>query len=392
MVVRADDPLPEPTEDLADLARRGRLLVLETVSNSGAGHIGGPLSAMDLLVALYFRVLRIRPDQPDWPERDRFILSKGHSAIGLYVTMALRGYFPVDELATFDQGDSRLQGHPDMTRLPGLDASTGSLGQGLAVGVGIALGARMRGLGFQTYVMLGDGETQEGMVWESVMVAARYGLGNLTAIVDCNGLQQYGWPATPGGGDRADRRDPLAGVRPARDALTAFGWRVARDRRARHRGDRRRLRRRPRGGPGGRPTAILATTVKGRGVSFLEDRFEWHARVATADEVAAAAMELAPADRRIRGPGRPGGARERGLVTQAMRDAWAEALCAVAADNPDLARPRRRPRDLDAGRPVRRRYPTASSRWASPSRTWSASRPASRRSATSHGCRRSACS
>jgi transketolase len=112
-----------------------------------------------------------------------------------------------------------------MTRLPGLDASTGSLGQGLAVGVGIALGARMRGLGFQTYVMLGDGETQEGMVWESVMVAARYGLANLTAIVDCNGLQQYGWPATAGGGDRGDRRDPLAGVQ-LRDALAAFGWRV----------------------------------------------------------------------------------------------------------------------------------------------------------------------
>jgi transketolase len=295
VVVRADGPRPESTEDLADLARRGRLLVLETVSNSGAGHIGGPLSAMDLLIALYFRVLRIRPDQPAWPERDRFILSKGHSAIGLYVTMALRGYFPIEELATFDHGDSRLQGHPDMTRLPGLDASTGSLGQGLAVGVGIALGARMRGLAFQTYVMLGDGETQEGMVWESVMVAARYGLTNLTAIVDCNGLQQYGWPATPGGGDRADRRDPLAGVRLG-DALAAFGWRVLEvdghdieaivaacaDARA--------------AAPDGRPTAILARTVKGRGVSFIEDRFEWHARVATADEVAAAAIELAPAE------------------------------------------------------------------------------------------------
>ena len=224
---------------------------------------------MDLLVALYFRVLRIRPDEPDWPERDRFILSKGHSAIGLYATMALRGYFPVEELATFDQGDSRLQGHPDMTRLPGLDASTGSLGQGLAVGVGMALGARMRGLASHTFVMLGDGETQEGMVWESVMVAARYGLGNLTAIVDCNGLQQYGWPATPGGGDRGDRRDPLAGRRHRAPRSSAFGWRVAGGRRPRHRGDRQRLRAMPaRRGPVGRPTAILARTVKGRGVSF----------------------------------------------------------------------------------------------------------------------------
>ena len=172
--------------------------MIESVANAGAGHIGGPLSAMDLLIALYFRVLRIRPDETDWPERDRFILSKGHSAIGQYVAMALRGYFPVEELATFDHGDSRLQGHPDMTRLPGLEASTGSLGQGLAVGLGIALGARLRGLPAHTFVMLGDGECQEGQVWESVIVAARYGLSNLTAIVDCNGLQQYGWPLPPG--------------------------------------------------------------------------------------------------------------------------------------------------------------------------------------------------
>jgi transketolase len=280
-----------PGAELDELARRGRLLVMESVAHSGAGHIGGPLSAMELLVALYFRVLRIRPDEPDWPDRDRFILSKGHSAIGLYVVMALRGYFPIAELATFDAGDSRLQGHPDMTRLPGLDASTGSLGQGLAVGVGIALGARMRGLGVHTFVMLGDGETQEGMVWESVMVAARYGLGNLTAIVDCNGLQQYGWPPVADPEARGDRRDPLAGTH-LRNALEAFGWRVleidghdvdaivaacadAREKAA-----------------GSQPTAILARTVKGRGVSFTEGRFEWHARVATADEVAAARREL----------------------------------------------------------------------------------------------------
>jgi transketolase len=281
--------------DLEALARRGRQLVIDSVTHSGAGHIGGPLSAMDLLVALYFKVLRIRPDDPGWPERDRFILSKGHSAIGLYVVMALRGYFPVEELATFDSGDSRLQGHPDMTRLPGLEASTGSLGQGLAVGLGIALGARMRGLAFHTYVMLGDGETQEGMVWESVMVAAKYGLGNLTAIVDCNGLQQYGWPLSPGEGGRGDRRDPLAGIR-LRAALEAFGWSVveidghdpeaivAACEEARE------------GAPAGRPTAILAKTVKGRGTSFMEGRFEWHSRVATADEAAAARAELGLAE------------------------------------------------------------------------------------------------
>ena len=296
-----------PQVDLSELARRGRLLVVESVAHSGAGHIGGPLSAMDLLVALFFRVLRIRPDEPGWPDRDRFILSKGHSAIGLYVAMALRGYFPVEELATFDTGDSRLQGHPDMTRLPGLEASTGSLGQGLAVGLGIALGARMRGLGVHTFVMLGDGEAQEGMVWESVMVAARYGLGNLTAIVDCNGLQQYGWPPVEGEEHRGDRRDPWSGTR-LRDALEAFGWRVLEidghdfdaivaacaDARA--------------AAGSGQPTAILARTVKGRGLSFAEGRFEWHARVATADEVAAARLELGlgparePADKPADGP------------------------------------------------------------------------------------------
>lgn len=289
----ASDGEVEAPVDLEALARRGRLLVIESVAHSGAGHVGGPLSAMDLLLTLFFRVLRIRPDEPDWPERDRFILSKGHSAIGLYVAMALRGYFPVEELATFDGGDSRLQGHPDMTRLPGLEASTGSLGQGLAVGLGIALGARMRGLGVQTFVMLGDGETQEGMVWESVMVAARYGLGNLTAIVDCNGLQQYGWPLAPGDDARGDRRDPLAGTQ-LRAALEAFGWRVLEidghdvaaieaacaDARA--------------AAASARPTAILARTVKGRGLSFTEGQTAWHARVATADEVAAARLELSP--------------------------------------------------------------------------------------------------
>ncbi len=139
-------PSPALTnEALAELARQARWLAVSTVAHAKAGHVGGPLSAIDMLVALYFAQLRIRPEQPDWPERDRFILSKGHSAIGLYATMALRGYFPVSELETFDEGDSRLQGHPDATKLPGIETSTGSLGQGLSVGMGIALGAKMSG-------------------------------------------------------------------------------------------------------------------------------------------------------------------------------------------------------------------------------------------------------
>ncbi len=282
--------VPGPYDDLEALARRGRLLVLESVERAGAGHVGGPLSAMDLLVALYARVLRVRPAEPAWPGRDRFILSKGHSAIGLYVAMALAGYFPVEELATFDAAGSRLQGHPDMTRLPGLDTSTGSLGQGLAIGVGMALGARMRGLGNHTWVMLGDGEMQEGQVWESIPVAAKYGLGNLTVIVDRNGMQQYGWPLREGEPHRGDRRDPFGGAA-VRAAFEAFGWRVLEinghefgdivgacdDARA--------------AAPGGRPTAILAETVKGRGFSFTAGASEWHAKVATAADVARARAE-----------------------------------------------------------------------------------------------------
>jgi transketolase len=290
----AQSPAPPgrgPHADLEAIARRGRLLVLESTNAAGAGHVGGPLSAMDLLVALYLRVMRVRPAEPDWEGRDRFVLSKGHSAIGLYTAMALAGYLPVDELATFDQAGSRLQGHPDMTRLPGLDASTGSLGQGISVGVGMALGARLRGLDFHTWVMLGDGELQEGQVWESVQVAAQYGLGNLTVIVDRNGMQQYGWPLRPGEAHRGDRRDPL-GEAAVGVALEAFGWRVveidghdfgqiiAAGTAARA------------AAGGGAPTAILATTVKGQGVSFTSGASAWHARAATADEVAAARAEL----------------------------------------------------------------------------------------------------
>jgi len=290
----ADLAEPEALAELEALARRGRLHVIETVAHSGAGHVGGPLSAMDLLVALYFRVLRIDPARPDWPERDRFVLSKGHSSVALYAVLAMRGYFPTDELRTFDRGDSRLQGHPDMLRTPGVDASTGSLGQGMSVAFGMAMGLRRRGLDAHTFVMVGDGEAQEGQAWETIHVAPRYGVGNLTAIVDWNGMQQYGWPLQAGEDHRGNRRDPWAGVN-LRAALEAFGWRVLEidghdfgqivaafeDARA--------------AGSGTVPTAILAHTVKGRGISFTEGRSEWHARPATAEEAAAARLELTDA-------------------------------------------------------------------------------------------------
>lgn len=288
------DPGAGPWADLEALARRGRLHVIETVSHSGAGHVGGPLSAMDLLVALYFRVLRIDPERPDWPERDRFVLSKGHSSIALYAVLAMRGYFPEAELLTFDQGDSRLQGHPDMLLTPGIDASTGSLGQGFSMALGLAMGTRRRGLPGHVFAMVGDGELQEGQAWETVHVAPRHGAGNLTAIVDWNGMQQYGWELRDGDAEthRGNRRDPWAGV-DLRGAFQAFGWRVleidghdfgqivaaCEDARA--------------AGEGDVPTAILAHTVKGRGISFTEGRSEWHARPATPEEAGAARLELA---------------------------------------------------------------------------------------------------
>lgn len=282
---------PKSPNDLAAIAREARWRVIETVASSGAGHVGGPLSAMDLLVALYFAQLHIDPSAPDEPTRDRFILSKGHSAIGLYSVLALRGYFPVEELASFDHGDSRLQAHPDMRSTPGVDSSAGSLGQGLSVGSGMALGAKRVGLDFHTWVMLGDGEIQEGMVWETVICAPRYGLDNLTAIIDLNGLQQYGWPGVST--DRWDRSEPMGHVDlPA--VFAGFGWHAieidghdfAQILAAYHEADAQR-------GVSGKPTVILAQTEKGHGVSFTRGTYRWHNGVPTAEQLTAARDELA---------------------------------------------------------------------------------------------------
>lgn len=279
--------------DLPKLARRARWEVIKTVTSNKAGHIGGPLSMMDLLVSLYFRELRIRVDEPQWPDRDRFVLSKGHAAIGLYAVLALRGFLPLEELATFDKGNSRLQGHPDVTRLPGLDASTGSLGQGLSLGMGMALGARLAGRQAHTFVLCGDGEIQEGMVWEAVQAAARYKLTNLTAIVDRNGLQQFGLPSTEATTltDRGDRRDPWFGV-DLSAVFQAFGWRVIEL--DGHNYDEiaaafalARL-----GDPAGRPTVLLAHTVKGKGLSLAEGAHSWHSIVPTPADFERARQEL----------------------------------------------------------------------------------------------------
>ena len=277
--------------ELTSLARQGRWHVLQTVSTSGAGHVGGPMSAMDLLVALFFRVMAVRPDEPRWPDRDRFILSKGHAAIGLYTAMALRGFFPVEELKTFDKGNSRLQGHPDMTKLPGLETSTGSLGMGLSVGLGFAIGAQRKMLNFQTFVMIGDGEMQEGMIWEALHVAPRYQVANLTAILDWNGLQQFGWLHEPGATGRGDRRDPWHGV-DLPVVLRGLGWRVVEINGHDFAEIIPALQASKARGRTGQPTIILAHTVKGKGLSFTEGKFEWHAKVAGSNELEIARREL----------------------------------------------------------------------------------------------------
>jgi transketolase len=254
-------------QNLEALARRGRWLAISTVANSGAGHVGGPFSAMDILVALYFRVMKVRPDEPKWPERDRFILSKGHSSVGQYAVMALRGYLPVEELKTFDKGGSRLQGHPDVTKLPGLETSTGSLGQGLSVGLGLALGARMRGQKFHTFVMIGDGELQEGMIWEALHIAPRYKLGNLTAILDWNGLQQFGWVLAINEQHRGDRRDPWSGI-DLRGIFEKLGWRCLEINGHDFAQVVPALESVKASGDSDQPTMIIAHTIKGKGVPF----------------------------------------------------------------------------------------------------------------------------
>jgi len=281
------------SDDLLRIGNDIRRRTLRAVHHAGAGHIGGVLSAAEMLAALYFSVLRIDPQRPLWEDRDRFILSKGHCSIGLYAVLALRGYFSPEELQTFDAIDSRLQGHPDMTKLPGLDMSTGSLGQGLSPGVGMALGARMLGKEFRTWVMLGDGEIQEGQIWEAAFVAARYGLDTLTAILDWNHLQQFGW-ATSTGYTNSSRLDP---VENPVAKWRAFGWDVLEC--DGHKPEEFLASCEAARAARGRPSIIIAHTIKGKGVSFMERDYAWHSKPMTDADLERALAELDAADRRL---------------------------------------------------------------------------------------------
>jgi transketolase len=270
------------TQDVvAELRRRAteiRRRDLQMVVDAGNGHIGGDLSATDILATLYFGVLRVDPARPDDPARDRFILSKGHCAGALYTTLAHRGFIPRDELRTFMAPLSRLNGHPDRTKVPGVETNTGPLGHGLPVGVGAAIGAQIDGAGWRTFVLTGDGELQEGSNWEAAMTAGHRGLDRLTVVVDRNRFQQ---------GDATENTvtlDPLA------DRWRAFGWAVAEVDGHDHAALLDLFGRLPL--EPGKPTCVIAHTVKGKGVSFMENRAEWHHKVPSREQLALALREL----------------------------------------------------------------------------------------------------
>jgi transketolase len=253
--------------------------VIRMTHAAGSGHPGGSLGAADLIAALYFHVLRVDPDNPRWPDRDRFVLSKGHACPVLYAALAHRGFFPRRHLATLRQTGSILQGHPDMLKTPGLDTTSGSLGNGLAVGLGMALSGRLDGDGFRVYVMLGDGDCQEGCTWEAAMKAAHERLANLTAIFDYNQSQVDG------------RTWDIVDLEPAAEKWRAFNWAVreidghsmteivdAFDWAT---------------GVDERPTLILAHTIKGEGVSFMvEDPVTWHGKAPNTEQAERALNEL----------------------------------------------------------------------------------------------------
>ena len=266
------------SDELRRVAATIRQDIIRQVYSAGSGHPGGSLSAADIMTALYFDVMNIDPENPDMSERDKFVLSKGHAAPVLYACLARRGFFPPEELKTLRKPDSRLQGHPSKTALPGVEMSTGSLGQGFSTAVGMAIAGKLDENPGRVYVMLGDGELNEGLVWEAAMAAAHYKLDNLCAVVDHNGLQIDG------------RNEDVMNVMPIAEKFAVFGWNVleidghdmdqildAFELAARC---------------GGMPSVIVAETVKGKGVSFMENIAGWHGKAPNEEQARSAMKEL----------------------------------------------------------------------------------------------------
>ena len=269
---------PEAKKQLCITACKVRMGVIESTYGAKAGHPGGSLSAAEVYTYLYFKEMNIDPANPKWEDRDRFVLSKGHTTPGLYSTLAQRGFFPVEDLPTFRHIDSYLQGHPNMNTVPGVDMSTGSLGQGVSVATGMALAAKHTGKKNRVYSLLGDGEIQEGQVWEAFMAAAHYKLDNLCVIIDNNGLQIDG--------NIADVMSPY----PIVDKLVAFGFEVAAV--DGHNFDELEAAFNKARETKGKPFAIVMKTTKGKGLSFMENNAGWHGKAPNDAEYAQAMAEL----------------------------------------------------------------------------------------------------
>ena len=266
-------------EELKLKARKLRRDILTMIHRAGSGHPGGSLSVIDMLVFLYYRVMRINPAGYPGEERDRLVLSKGHACPALYAVLADLGFFPAEDLEQLRKIDSHLQGHPDMRKTPGVEMSTGSLGQGLSVANGMALAARMDRSARQVFVILGDGEVQEGQIWEAAMTSAHYRLGHLTAFLDYNGLQIDGWCRD------VKCPDPMA------DKWKAFGWNVQ-EADGHDFASLQEALGRARSYPDS-PSMIVAHTVKGKGVSFMENQVDWHGKAPSAEELEQGLAELA---------------------------------------------------------------------------------------------------
>ncbi|SCG83903.1 transketolase [Proteiniborus sp. DW1] len=265
-------------KDYKQIANTLRKDIIMMTHEAKSGHPGGSLSACEILTALYFKEMRIDPSNPKWEDRDRFVLSKGHATPVLYATLSERGFFPKEELMKFRKINSMLQGHPDMKGTPGVDMSTGSLGQGLAVANGMALSAKLDNKDYRVYALVGDGEIQEGIIWEAAMFATHYKLDNLTVFMDHNGLQIDG------------HNEDVMNVEPVNKKFEAFGWNVLEidghdfnqifDALEKSKAIK------------DKPTLIIAKTVKGKGVSFMENQANWHGTAPNAEQAQKAFAEL----------------------------------------------------------------------------------------------------
>lgn len=261
-----------------EIAKKVRVNIIKMLEKSQSGHPGGSLSAVEILTALYFKEMKIDPTNPKWIDRDRFVLSKGHATPVLYGTLAERGFFSKEELDNFRKMGSMLQGHPDMKEIPGVDMTTGSLGQGLAAANGMALAGKLDNKDYRVYALIGDGESQEGLIWEAAMLAAHYKLDNITVFLDNNGLQIDG------------KNKDIMNIDPIDEKFKSFGWNVltidghsfeeifeaiekAKNTK-------------------GKPTMIIAKTVKGKGVSFMENQVGWHGKAPSVEEATKALQEI----------------------------------------------------------------------------------------------------